>query len=245
MEKINWISIVITIITSIIAIFNSKQKNGEKSQDEYFKDILLEYFRLKSINPNIDICEFVNRYKFKKTCIPNYIFYLADSDNDKVVKDCDNKTLLAQIMKVDYWKNYPNIKNYKLKIANTLANTYMFILRIGQFFGAVVAIYATSLYVVLCLQQVVQNSIDGKSIMIIRIFTNNIAIITCSGLLILAIILMSYFIKIEEEKIDIYTTNKDSIKSIIKNKARMYKQLIDKNYFPIKGTSEGEINPRV
>ncbi|WP_455797541.1 hypothetical protein [Clostridium butyricum] len=238
MEEIKWTTIVITIITSIIALINNKQDKGDKLQEEYFKDILLEYFRVKNINPKIDIYEFLNRYKFKKICIPSYIFYLSDLTNERIVKDLDNEKVLEQIMIVDYWTNYPNVKNYMSRIVYNLLNTVYFILGIIFSVFILVATYCIAFYAVICAQNIIHDLSIGEDINLSIILSKNIWILIYSVLLLVGSVLLNQSRKISLEYLNIYTSNKKSIRSIIKNKVRMYRKMTKKNYFPIKGTSE-------
>ncbi|ENZ33479.1 hypothetical protein HMPREF1084_01948 [Clostridium butyricum 60E.3] len=238
MKEINLISIVITIITSIIAIFNLKQKTEERLQDEYFKDILLEYFRIKNINPKIDVCEFVNKYTFKKTCIPNYIFYLADPANEKITDGNDNKNVLEQIMIVDYWINTPNMGNYISRIIYSLLNTGLFIFGIILVSIMLIGISLIVLYIVLCIRNILYALSCGQDISYSLILANNSNLLFGAVLLLGGSLALNISRKIEVERLNIYTSNKKSIRSIIKNKVRMYRKMTKKNYFPIKGTSE-------
>lgn len=221
MEDIKLITIIISIATAMIALFNNRQKKGETLQDEYFNSIILNFFEVKRANPNMDTLEYIKKYRFKKCCIPNYIFYLADNNK---------KEELEKVLKVDYWDNYPHIFNDTDKTIDKLMKIGYFIEQIVNILmgGFIIALLVAS-FLILGIE-IVQDLVINKTMNISNILKQNSNIFLGAGLLFIMLIIIYVGTKRSESTFNKYTSNENAIKKIIDNKIKRHDKLIKENY---------------
>lgn len=204
---------LIGVMISIISVFNKEQEKGEQLQYEYFK-ILYSYFELKNVNNLIDPIEFINRYKYKNICIPPYIYYLAEENEGEK---------LENVMKVDYWFNYPNVVNNTFKIVGKFSKITYFI---GIIFTAIATMGA--IFMVFATVEKVFDSVEN-------IFTYDFIKYFIAGIILcLLYILIPYIFRgITEDlgqEIDEYSSKKKTIERTIRKKLKIYNQRKDKYY---------------
>lgn len=212
-DYIALISALISVVVAIVACFNKAQQKGEGLQEEYFK-ILIEYFEIEKVDSNIDALEYIRKFKYKKCCIPSYIYYVADQNDEEILK---------KLLVVDYWDNYPNVVNNTNKVLEKLD-------RLMYFSGKILLILWAMF--VLCV-------IVIEPIGIIRNFPeineSNIFMIIVSTLIIDSMLIISVFISKNQvdslgNELDSYSMNIKTINKTIKRKEKRYKKRIDKYY---------------
>lgn len=203
----------ISVVIAIIACFNKEQEKGEKLQDEYFK-ILTEYFEIKKANPYMNTLEYIRKFKFKKCCIPSYIFYVADQNDEERLK---------KLLLVDYWDYYPNVVNNTNKVLEKFDKLIYFIGKIS------LILWAMFVLSVIVMEPI--SIISNFS----KINEGNIFMIIVAALLIDSILIVSVFLSKNQvdswgNELDIYSMNIKTIHKTIKRKEKRYKKRIDKYY---------------
>ncbi|NOW92351.1 uncharacterized protein YxeA [Clostridium beijerinckii] len=212
-DYIALITAVISIIIAIVACFNKEQEKGEELQEEYFK-ILIEYLEIKKVNPNIDVLEYIRKFKFKKCCIPGYMYYLADQND---------KDRLEKLLLTDYWDYYPNIVNSTNKVLEKFNKL----------------VYFTSKVSLILWGMFVLGVIFMEPIGLINNFSeineSNIFMIIVAALIIDSILILSFFLSKKQvdgfgNELDIYSMNIKTIQKTIRRKEKRYKKRAGKYY---------------
>ncbi|WP_455804031.1 hypothetical protein [Clostridium butyricum] len=228
MDKIPWVTILISAMTAIIAYYSSQQKKGETLQEKYFNEVLLKYFEEKATDPNLDIKKFISGYKYKNICIPSYMFYL--SDNTDIRTDVTNKELLEKIIVFDYWSNYPGLFNDNDRTVNKISKIVLFI---EELFMAVTISISVCILITLVLVVIVQILPE----LIVKNFDNVWNILKEYLLLILGITVVSgimfilnKIVKKGNSTLDIYTNDIAEIKKIIDKKYNKYMEIESNMY---------------
>ncbi|MGN2339819.1 hypothetical protein ACTFIN_17140 [Clostridium cagae] len=230
MEDVKWMALVISTITAGITYFNKKQNKGESLQEEYFNKILLEYFKVKHINPEFDTIKYINSYRFKNCYIPNYVFYLADSRTNRITDEFDNKELLEHILKVDYWINYPNMYNDVDKMFNKINKTIRFIEEVISIIIPVLFLFLAFSLAVLLLMKITSSFLNNDLINMNMLLRN----FGLYGFILLSMCWISKLFGAITERsgstLNEYTSDEKSIMNIIKKKERIFNEIKDKNY---------------
>jgi len=208
------ITVLASVIFAIITSFNKQQETGELLQDEYFKTILLAYYEVRKVRPDINAIEYINKFKFKKYCIPSYIYYVADQDDEEK---------LRKLLLVDYWDNYPTIINNTNKVMDKFFKIVYFLFNILLMLMIVALLYLITTVITAIFTNLSEILNNGY----IKIY---IGILIISLAFFIVILVFKNNIISFGKDIDQYSMDIKTIKKIVVKKEKIYKQRKNKYY---------------
>lgn len=206
------ISFVATILAGIFTYLEKRNIKYDNFLNIYFKEVLNPYIVKLKKNKDLDTIKFMKK-KLKESenniYIPHYISYLIENDGDQ--------EKLQKVLATDYIQNYPNNKNRKGRLIDSVNDCLNIIVEFLMILVFCVAIIFISISVGGIMLEVFVG--ESTNTMVEYIIITIISVI----LILISIIMIKQMNKSEK---DYYTLEEEKIKKCVKEKIEYY----DNNY---------------